>query len=206
MSSQRRSDIGHDEAQELIPWFVNGTLADAARARVSAHVDSCLPCRRTLQRERRLLSLMAPEPASDSAIEAGFRKLMRRIEKDARSKARRLMLPEQSQAHSTWVYAVSMAVALGVAIWLATPRESALDDTNRIDVVFAAGTSVAVREDVLRAISARVTAGPSADGRYTLELTGAAPSEEAVARALERLRNDPRVELAERPRRQVPDP
>ena len=34
----------HDEAQELLPWFVNGSLAPDEAKRVEAHRAACAEC------------------------------------------------------------------------------------------------------------------------------------------------------------------
>jgi hypothetical protein len=37
--------IGHARAFELLPWFVNGSLAADERDAVELHVRSCIMCR-----------------------------------------------------------------------------------------------------------------------------------------------------------------
>ena len=38
-------DSLHREIQELLPWYVNGTLRDAEAASVDAHLAKCRDCR-----------------------------------------------------------------------------------------------------------------------------------------------------------------
>jgi hypothetical protein len=207
--------ISHDEAYELLPWFVNGSLPDAERTRVLAHLDSCLSCRRVVQRERQLLAHMSAEPAADSAIDAGFRRLMGRIDSQTLGRTYRIeprtyrsMIPEHRSAANTWAYAALMIAAMAVAIWMATPR-NATEPTatfttvtdpqanpNLIDVVFTADISLEERTSIVRGIGARIVAGPSDAGRYTLELIAGDTAAQAIEQALERLRNDERVQFA----------
>ena len=211
--------MSHDEATELLPWLVNGGLPEAERTRVSAHVDSCLLCRRAVQRERRLLALMAAEPAAEPAIDAGFRALLRRIDAQTAERPPRPGIPDR-QFVPAWVYAALMLVGLGLAIWLATPRDTpeptarfttVLDgqvpSPNRIDVVFAADVGAEGRAAVAQEIGGRIVAGPSDAGRYTLELPldAAVDVDVDVARTLERLRADARVRFAGRARAEPGD-
>src|SRR4051794_14242661 len=67
----------HDEAEELLPWYANGQLDDADRAKVDAHLASCAHCRQQLAFERRLIDefqAMVPE------VESGWARLRNRIQ------------------------------------------------------------------------------------------------------------------------------
>ena len=41
--------ISHDEARELLPWLVNGSLRESERERVREHAGSCVICRREVE-------------------------------------------------------------------------------------------------------------------------------------------------------------
>ena len=200
----------HEEVHELLPWFVNGTLSDAERARVSAHIDSCLVCRRVVQRERRLLLHMAAEPAANTAIDAGFRRLMDHVD----TRRRRPSPPAAASEHRfSWAYAVMMLVGIGIAIWMATPRESVepapfatVTDrqgaaATRLDIVLDASIDARAHDTIAQSIAtgigARIVASPTENGRYMLELPDRA-DEQTINETLERLRSDPRVQFAGR--------
>ena len=44
----------HDDARELLPWVVNGSLAADERDRIRAHANDCVICRRELEELERL--------------------------------------------------------------------------------------------------------------------------------------------------------
>ncbi|MDH3621718.1 MAG: zf-HC2 domain-containing protein [Gammaproteobacteria bacterium] len=54
----------HDDISMLLPWYANGTLDDAERERVDAHLDSCGQCTEELQ----LCVEMLNATMSDGAI------------------------------------------------------------------------------------------------------------------------------------------
>jgi anti-sigma factor RsiW len=58
----------HQSAQELLPWFLNGTLGADESAQVEQHMRSCAACRSELQCLRELQSAYVE---SDLAPEAG---------------------------------------------------------------------------------------------------------------------------------------
>lgn len=202
----------HENIQELLPWYVNGTLPDAERGRVNAHVDSCLLCRRIVQRDRQLFAHLSAEPVENSTIDASFRKLMRRIDREAPTRLNlpRLELPDRASTRHAWAYAALMFIGIVVAAWLATPRgaDQSAEFTTvtdrqtpspaQLDVVFAPDLASDEPAQIIASLGARIVAGPSAMGRYTIELASEAPTESELASALERLRADRRVQFAGR--------
>ena len=56
--------LSHEATSERLPWFVNGTLPDAERAAVEAHLEACDACREEL----RLCEEMAQSVRSGRAI------------------------------------------------------------------------------------------------------------------------------------------
>ena len=69
----------HQYATGLIPWYVNGTLAEPEAAQLAAHLDGCAACRRDYEAQLRLFEAMQPESTLVFAAEPSFRKLMARI-------------------------------------------------------------------------------------------------------------------------------
>lgn len=57
----------HREAQDLLPWLANGTLAGAELARVRAHVDGCADCRAGLAGLHAMRASGAGQPAGLAA-------------------------------------------------------------------------------------------------------------------------------------------
>lgn len=70
---------GHDQAQDLLPWLANGTLTEAERAQVQAHVNECAQCRADLA-DLRTLRAAGPGPALELDPEAALARLMPRLD------------------------------------------------------------------------------------------------------------------------------
>jgi anti-sigma factor RsiW len=200
----------HEYVDELIPWFVNGTLPKEERLLVERHILSCLPCRRAVEQERRIRELMVARPHAGVDVEEGFRRLAQRIDDPGHTVARRPS-PRHAPARAAWTgwaIAAGVVLAVGGLSWylaslpvspsaefatLAAPGES----SQRLDVVLTEGLTAAERARLFSEFDGRVIAGPTEIGRYTLEF-GGADSTEKIDALLERLRSDPRIRFAGR--------
>ncbi len=57
------ADPVHQEVLELIPWYVNGTLAEREMDQVSGHVASCAACAEVVKQEVSMAQLVRAQPA-----------------------------------------------------------------------------------------------------------------------------------------------
>ena len=201
----------HRECQELLPWYVSGTLADGERRRLEQHLGECLPCNAALRDERRLSALLRDQDAVPLGPEHGLAALLDRIDGAQR--------PRRSAARvAPWVrYGLAAGFGGGIVwLWLAlAPPAPLVDGTfatlttagesgpGRVDIVFAAAPSAAELTAFLREQGAELVAGPSALGRYTIALE--APSEEALAARIDALGKDSRLRFAGRSYAEVGD-
>ena len=67
----RTDDPAHRTTEQLLPWYLNGTLAAGERQRIEAHLAQCLRCRRDLESQRELQAVLAggePERAVEHAL------------------------------------------------------------------------------------------------------------------------------------------
>jgi len=188
----------HTRIVELMPWYLNGTLPEHERRLVDEHISECLPCRKAINDERRLRALVTASSSSPDSLEHGLDRLLRRIDRDARAPAR------PAQYRYGLALAASLAAA-AIAFWAMWPIAPSRDGefatlssagdarASRADVVFREGTSPAAVDAVMREIGATVVAGPSAIGRYTIELPDGTAAE--AERRLETLRANPDVRL-----------
>lgn len=203
----------HVRVGELLPWFVNGTLSPPERALVERHVNECLPCRKALNDERRLVSAVSQAAISPHSPEYGLDELLRSIDASGR-RTRRLWRPAGvDAAPSTWpalaIAATAAVIAVGLWISLGTvPRPAAdgsystlslpLPPSVRIDVVLENGIESDVIDALTGQLGGRVVDGPSEIGRYTIEIDRSAAAASDVERTLGEIREDPRVRFAAR--------
>ena len=184
-------------ALELLPWYVNGTLAGKEREEVSRMLRSSLTCRLEHARLTRLQQLMQQDDPEHAATDRAFERLISRIHRQRRWRGLTL-----------WHAAAVVLVAFGLALWwnldlrsasqdfetLTTPEDAAANAI-LIRVVFASGVPEDARRELLGFHGLEMTAPPTPDGVYTL-----AVPEGADARAVSNaLRTDPRVEFASTP-------
>ncbi len=64
MNGDRPSEVlEHEEISGLLPWYVNGTIAERDRQRLESHLDACASCRADLLVERRIHRSMSARAA-----------------------------------------------------------------------------------------------------------------------------------------------
>ena len=202
---------GHNEAQDLLPWLANGTLAGAELERVQAHLHGCAECRGELAL---LHTLRAADPGARGAAEPGLdmegalARLMPQLD-DAPTAA----LPVQ-HGWRTWLaandrswlrVAVAMQCAaiavLAVLVLRPAGNRDLQSDYHMLGAAPGAQTSLIVAfkpetpERELRRIvlasGARIVGGPTATGAWLLG------TEATPAGVVARLRAEPAVTLAE---------
>ena len=179
----------HQAAQELLPWFVNGTLDADEAAQVGAHVAQCSACQADVAAQAQWRAA-ADGDAPRSDVERGWATFRTRLD------ARVATSPRRRGAFAWWrglqvAVAVQAAVILVMAFALVStmkPAEPyrALGSSMAVDanaiIVFRADATQAETSAALRVAGARVVGGPTAADAYLLRLP------EPVAPALARLR------------------
>ena len=188
----------HQAAQELLPWFVNGSLDAAEAAEVGEHVAQCSACQADVAAQAQWRAAAADGmPRGD--VERGWATIRTKLD------ARVATAPRRRGAFAWWrglqvAVAVQAAVILVMAfalVSLFTPGEpyralgsAAVVDANAI-VVFRADATQAETSAALRAAGARIVGGPTAADAYLLRLP------EPTAPALVRLRAERAVASVE---------
>ncbi|MCB1748677.1 MAG: hypothetical protein KDK06_15975 [Gammaproteobacteria bacterium] len=84
---RRQAGYDHEAAWAVLPWYANGSLDEAERECVRAHVSACLVCTRELRRLDVLARALA-QPAGDYACGLAYAKLSARLQPRRRGVAR----------------------------------------------------------------------------------------------------------------------
>jgi len=198
--SQPILDSPHDEAEELLPWYVTGRLDAADRERVEKHLTDCARCRV----ERRFADEYR---AYSPHVEASWTSLRKRIEPTLPKHSPPLPVAARGwRSLSRPAVAMLMAAQLAIVVLTAgTVRyfvqpEAAYRALGSGPVVASANAVVVfqpqTREEQLRRLlnanGAEVVGGPTDADAYVLHIEPA-----GRAGALAELRARPEVVMAE---------
>jgi anti-sigma factor RsiW len=196
-------DNPHDEAEELLPWYVTGRLDAADRECVEKHLTDCARCQAQLRVERRLADEYR---AYSPQVESNWARLRERIEPTL---AKRPLVPPAAhgwRAMSRPAVAMLMAAQLAIVVLTAgTVRYFAQPDAayralgstpvtasaNAI-VVFQPQTREEQLRRLLNASGAELVGGPTDADAYVLHISPAGRAD-----ALADLRDRPEVVMAE---------
>ena len=189
----------HQAAQELLPWFVNGTLDAAEAAQVGEHVAHCSVCQADVAAQTQWRAAAAAD-APHGDVERGWATIRTQLD------SRVATSPRRHSAFAWWRRGLQAAVAVQAAVILVMafalvsvlkPAEpyrvlgsATTVDANAI-VVFRNDATQAETSAALRAAGARIVGGPTAADAYLLQLP------EPAAPALARLRAERAVARVE---------
>lgn len=193
-------DPAHQALQELLPWFVNGTLTPDQLDMVAEHLRGCAQCRQDVEWQR---SVAAAGPAAPEGMdmERAMGRLMARLEPREAAAPR----ARESGAWRAWMpWALAAQTALIAVLALQTMAPDGRQADYRVLGAGPAGASgnmvVAFRPDaalsdlqrLAQANGARVIDGPTVTGAYVLEVAAGRQAQVAAA-----FKADPAVLLAE---------
>ena len=179
----------------LLPWYVNGTLADVEQQQVARHLETCEDCRAELGELSALkTSLTAIYDAQPGASAQTARSVLATVSKEMRARRSRpasqgfslegvdqwfrsLFMPQ-------WVptlTAILLVAQIGLLIWITTPVDDQGQIANRalgmrtanLAVVFQPTATEEQIRALLRSVSGRVVEGPAQDGTYIIDVTAA---------------------------------
>ena len=194
----------HDEAEELLSWYVTGRLDVADRELVERHLTDCAHCRSQLRAERRLADEYR---AYSPQVESSWTSLRKRIEPSL-SKLPSPRADGSSEWRSLGRSKVAMLMAAQLAIVVLTAgtvtyftQPAATYRALGSAPVAASANAVVIfqpqtREEELRrllnASGAELVGGPTDADAYVLHI-----ADDARSSALARLRARPEVVMAE---------
>jgi len=78
--------------EELLPWYVNGTLGDSEKAEVERHVGQCDQCRAEIEMLKIIGAVARQSTEQAPPIELGWKRLIRDIKKEKSSFRKRAWL------------------------------------------------------------------------------------------------------------------
>jgi len=211
----------HQGVFELLPWYLNGTIAEPERQKVDEHLRVCAACRDQLARERDIYRAVSAE-SSLEYMPASFSRLRARLDALPAEESAALE-PQVAQSASqhgisrprgaaSWPRLAAAAIAvlvlglLGLVSanrWLQVPEvpseyrtvttsaPRAPDEVIR--AVFSPGITLAELQAILDEAQLRIISGPTEAGVYSL----AANSNRPVTVSLSLLRRHASVRFAE---------
>jgi anti-sigma factor RsiW len=192
----------HRQAELLLPWYTNGTLDAAQRARVEAHLLQCPRCQADVAFQAKLRDVAGSVAAPTGDAARGWAALRERL--DPKPPVVRRAGPRRRWRWTGWwplAFGVQAAVILGLAIaWVGvTLRPEPYQTLGAATSAPAANALVVFRPEAteaqiraaLRASDARLVGGPTVTDAYLVQLAGPVPQ------ALGRLRAQPAVSRVE---------
>ncbi len=193
----------HEQAQALLPWYVNGTLDPDEKASVEAHVAGCPECRADVEAERVLAREIAELPLDAAEGWAAFSERLDRppaAEPDAAPIPLLKRRIPMGWAIGTQAIAAALAVAVMTALPSGEPAAPVYHTLGtasnaapaNIVLAFDPSTTEEAMRAALTAADIRIVDGPSATGAYMAHV---APGRRDAA--LAELRRAKQVVLAE---------
>jgi len=203
------------DTQDLLAWYVNGTLAGPDRDRVEAALREDGGASALLDWERTVQAAVKSDPAFDVAADRGLFQTMQRIRADAPPKPTPVRVPDAglfARLRQAFQWSPALAMACGVVaiqfavigqMWLAKAEQADYSGERSVAArpqASAAFIRVAFKPEsiegdlstLLRSLHAEIVAGPSQLGDYYLLL-----DKQAVQDALAALQQNTHVESAE---------
>ena len=193
----------------LLPWYLSGTLKEDERQQVVQHLERCQACREELEELTTLRTQLKPVfselPGSSPQLHQAVMEKIHAQEGRARSGAviARVLdsveLWSRSLYRPRWVPTLMLIIVLGqfgMLLWFAGRQTTSSGDgvisrglpapTARIRVAFQGTAPEDKVRSVIMQLRGRIVDGPSAEGFYTIELSG--DEAKAVEVRLENLR------------------
>ena len=178
------------ELDQLLPWYVNGTLGDDERARVEAYLAASAGAREEVELLRRLRDHVKASQPSQSPGELGLKRLQREIAAERRTAQAAPPAPASPGWWRPAAISAALVIAIQGALLFQLQPDSGVGTATGdgpggtvIEVTFAADATESEIRTALQAIDGRLVDGPGALGVYRVQLVGVEPGDGAAVRA-----------------------
>jgi len=188
--------ITHQKVQELLPWFVNGTLNERDQSMVNEHLQRCNECRQDVENliETSRVFQSTREPSAESIVQART-KFLQQLSQSGERKA--------SGSTRRWTIPIALAACLLIAALFMEPllqRDESFRTLGNvapisgrvIQLVFEPDTPEKSIRSLVLGNEGHIISGPTARGVYRLEL----PADRDPHQVLDRLQRHPDVKFA----------
>ena len=187
---------GDAAIEQLIPWYLNGTLDEAEMNQINGKLDESQTFNRSMELDLKIAGLLTCEPAQLASTlqqkEQGFAQLLNTIHRHEAPRP----LRRSAFASVGGVAALSLALIAAVSFYWLDPREQAnnghamdnfqtLTDPGTtggpvLQIIFESETPEREIRRMLLDRDAHLISGPTAGGVYRVELPAAMDSESYI--------------------------
>ncbi len=203
---------------ELLPWYSNDTLAPHESRLVDEHVETCASCAALLRLERRVLEcIRAPRDNIEHSPQASWQQLIPQLEQKSpsatsvptrlkrRSASKRIAIRRSLVGIALAAQAAAIVILTVLLVrntsilrearfhTLGGTAQTVVGDGPLVRVAFTPGIDFEAVGKWAWAHDCRILAGPTSQNVYTILLD----PERETQRAIDTMRADPRVLLAE---------
>ena len=201
--------VSHEQAVELLPWLVNGTLDAQEREVVFEHAHACVICRRELSHLHQLQESFSDASNTVLIPEPDMRKINARIDAlvDRQNWVWTQLLQLREIFDSPW--RIGFVVQSAILVLLATAvlwpgnetlefttltQADSLPDGRYVRVVFTPDIQQSEITNLLDNFDLTIVEGPSNRGVYTLGVWDAAETNDVLVQSLQ---DDPNILFAQ---------
>jgi Putative zinc-finger len=222
-----RNNRCHEEACELLPWYVNGRLEGREREDIEKHLSTCPACQAELRHCRDLAAAVQAAGETHWSPSPGhFSQLLARIDaaeahgaqggswwEPLRALCARHLRALQTTPHLVrWVLTAQGAMILllvGLLVWqapfspgplyrtLADDRDQTRQNQAQLQMAFTDDMTDQELRALLTSIGGTIVKGPSPLGFYTVQIPVSEGSPDLVDPILDAVRTHRKVRLAE---------